>query len=256
MDIRILGAHNCESASTRLSSLMVGGVLSLDGGALASGLSFAEQRKIKSILLTHHHYDHVKDVPAVLFNFAMWEEDVNVYSTSLVYQKLTAHLLNGELYPKFLGWPSENPRINFNLVEPYQSRQIEGYNVLPVPVRHSVPTVGYQVISPDGKSLFYTGDTGPGLSDCWEHISPQLLIIELSAPNRFEKLYRKRGHLTPNLLRQELSEFLRIKGYLPQVVLVHLNPNLEAEIKGEIDIVAAELNHEIRLAYEDMELHL
>jgi phosphoribosyl 1,2-cyclic phosphodiesterase len=68
MEIRILGAHNVESANTRLTSVLVDGVLAMDAGALTSSLTFAEQEKVSSILLTHCHYDHVRDVAAIALN--------------------------------------------------------------------------------------------------------------------------------------------------------------------------------------------
>ncbi|MFC1860249.1 MBL fold metallo-hydrolase [Chloroflexota bacterium] len=256
MNIQVLGAHNCESQNTKLTSLLVDNIVVIDAGGLTSSLSFQAQREIKAILLTHQHYDHIKDVPAIVFNFAMWNAGIDVYAALPVYESLTTHLLNDEVYPRFLGRPSENPRSRFIEIEPYKTEQIEGYSILPVPVNHSVPTVGYQITSPDGKVLFYTADTGPDLAVCWENVAPQLLIIEVSAPDRFEELYRKRGHLTPNLLRQELTSFQELKGYLPQVVIVHLNPGLEAEIRAEVATVAEDLNHPISIGYEGMELHL
>ncbi len=256
MNIQVLGAHNCESQNTKLTSLLIDDILVVDAGGLTSSLSFEAQRKLKAILLTHQHYDHIKDVPAIVFNFAMWNAGIDVYSTLPVYEILTTHLLNGKVYPELLGWPRENPRIRFTVIEPYKTKQIEGYGILPVPVNHPVPTVGYQVTSPDGKIVFYTGDTGPGLAGCWENGSPQLLITEVSAPNRFEELYKSRGHLTPGLLRQELINFRELKGYLPQVVIVHLTPELEAETKTEIAAVANDLNHPISVGYEGMQLHL
>ncbi|MFC1909657.1 lactamase, partial [Chloroflexota bacterium] len=93
-----------------------------------------------------------------------------------------------------------------------------------VPVSHSTPAVGYQVTSPDGKTLFYTGDTGAGLADCWQQVSPQLLIIEVTASNEFQEVLLYKGHLTPGLLAQELESFRKIKGYLPQVITVHMSP--------------------------------
>ena len=132
---------------------------------------------------------------------------IDIYSILPVYEILNTNLLNGKVYPKFLGWPQENPKINFTVVEPYQTEQIKNYSILPIPVNHSVPTVGYQITSPDGKVVFYTGDTGPDLAGCWGCIAPQLLIIETSAPDRFEAFYKKRGHLTPTLLKQELTSF-------------------------------------------------
>lgn len=256
MKIRLLGAHNCESKNTKLTSMLIDDVLVVDTGGLTSSLSFPAQQKLKVILLTHQHYDHVKDIPSITFNFAMANAAINIYSTRAVYQALSTYLLNGELYPKFLGWPQEDPRINFNVLEPYRLEKIEGYQVLPIPVNHSVTTVGYQITSPDGKVLFYTGDTGPGLADCWEWIEPQLLIIETSAPDRFIELYQNRGHLTPALLKQELTNFREIKGYLPQVVVVHVNPRLEDEIKEEIAAVSQYLKHPISVGYEGMPLYL
>ncbi len=256
MNIQLLGVHNCESQNTKLTSLLIDDILVIDAGGLTSSLSFPAQQKLKAILLTHQHYDHIRDVPAIVFNFAMANAAIDIYSILPVYETLTTHLLNGKVYPKFLEWPPENPRSRFTVIEAYETKQIEGYSVLPIPVKHSVPTVGYQITSPDGKVLCYTGDTGPGLADCWEHVSPQLLIIEASAPDRFVELYQRRGHLTPTLLKQELASFRELKGYLPQVVVVHINPGLEEEIKAEIAAVAEELNHPLSVGYEGMQLRL
>ena len=256
MKIQLLGAHNCESQSTKFVSLLIDDSLVLDAGGLTSSLSFPAQQKLKAILLTHQHYDHIRDVPAIAMNFYLSGATINIYSTLPVYDVLTAHLLDGELYPNFLEQPQGNPTIKFTVIEPHKTEQIEGYTIVAVPVNHSVPAVGYQVTSPDGKIVFYTGDTGPGLIHCWERVSPQLLIIEVTAPNRYEELYKKRGHLTPALLKQELAVFRELKGYLPQVVVVHMNPILEEEIKAEIAAVAKDLNSPITLGYEGMQLHL
>ncbi|MDI6815202.1 MAG: MBL fold metallo-hydrolase [Dehalococcoidales bacterium] len=256
MDIQVLGAHNCESQNSKLISLVIDNALAIDAGGLSSSLSLPAQHKLKAILLTHQHYDHIRDVPTVAMNFAFQGSTINIYSTQPVYDALSTHLLNGSLYPNFLEWPQQKPAIKFTIIEPGKLEQIEGYNILPVPVNHSDLTVGYQVTSPDGKAVFYTGDTGPGLIDCWQKVLPQLLIIEVTLPNRSEEYARESGHLTPSLLKQELTSFQELKGYLPQVVLVHMSPNLEKEIEAEIAAVAKALNNSITLAYEGMQLHL
>ncbi len=253
MNITTLGAHNCESQKTRLTTLLIDDVIAIDAGALTSSLTFLAQNQIKAILLTHQHYDHIKDIPTIAFNFAMAWATLNVYSTLPVYQALSL-ILSNKLYPNFLEFPQENPSLKFNLIEPYQATQIEGYDVLALPVNHSTPTVGYQVTSPEGKTMFYTGDTGPGLEDCWQRISPQLLITEVSAPNRFQELYQRRGHFTPYLLKEELASFRELKGYLPKVVIVHMNPRLEEEIKAELATLAQSLGHPITSAHEGMQI--
>ncbi len=256
MNIQVLGAHNCESQNSRLISLLIDDTIAIDAGGLTSSLSFSAQQKLKAILLTHQHYDHIRDVPAIAMNSALHGTTINICSIQPVYDALSTHLLDGKLYPKFLEQPQGNPTIKFTIVEPYQTEQIEGYSILAIPVNHLVPTVGYQITSPDGKIALYTGDTGPGLTDCWEQVSPQLLITEVTAPDRYEEFAKAKGHLTPSLLKQELIIFQELKGYLPRVVVVHMNPRLEKEIEAEIALLAKELNVSITLAYEGMQLHL
>jgi ribonuclease BN (tRNA processing enzyme) len=256
MDIQVLGAHDCESQNSKLVCLLVDDVLALDAGALTSTLSFSAQQKLKAILVTHRHYDHTRDIPAIAFNLFLRGGTINVYSISDVCDAIMAHLLNGKLYAKFWEKPQGNPAVKFNIIEPGNPEQIQGYNVLAVPVNHSTPTVGYQITSPDGKVVFYAGDTGPGLIDCWRYVSPQLLIIEVTCSNRYKKFVRDVKHLTPDLLKQELVVFREIKGYLPPVVLVHMNPEIEKEIETEIAVVAESLNSSISLAYEGMQIHL
>ncbi|MFC1956826.1 MBL fold metallo-hydrolase [Chloroflexota bacterium] len=255
MNIKTLGAHNCESRNTKLTTLLIDDIIAIDAGALTSSLTFPAQRKLRAVLLTHQHYDHIKDIPTIAFNSAMAGTTINIYSTLPVYEALNL-ILGNKLYPNFLEFPQENPSLKFTLIEPYQTEQIEGYDILPLPVNHSALTIGYQITSADGKTVFYTGDTGPGLEDCWQHISPQLLITEVSAPNRFETLYKRRGHFTPDLLKEELTSFRKLKGYRPRVVIIHMNPGLEAEIKAELATVAQDLNHSITLAHEGMKLRL
>lgn len=256
MRIRVLGAHNCESQSSKLTTLLIDEILAMDAGALTSSLSFPAQQKLKAILLTHPHYDHIRDIPAIAMYLFLNGGNINIYSIPPVYDALSTYLLNDKLYPNFLERPQEKPTLKFVPMEPYKIEQIEGYSILAVPLNHSVPAVGYQVTSPEGKIVFYTGDTGPGLADCWKHISPHLLFIEVTTPDRYEEFATRAGHLTPDLLKQELIRFRELKGYLPRVFLVHMNPDLEKEIGAEITAVAEALNNSITLAYEGMQIQL
>ncbi|MES0329026.1 MAG: MBL fold metallo-hydrolase [Dehalococcoidales bacterium] len=256
MKIRFLGAHNTESKTTRLLSIVVDGRLALDAGGLTGGLTFDEQLGLKVVLLTHSHYDHIRDIPMLAMNFYLRESGVDIYATASVREALASYLLNGQLYPRFLETPKGQPTVRFHPVVPYQEMAIEGYGVIAVPTNHAVPTVGYQLTSVAGRSLFYSGDTGPGLAECWRHISPELLIIEVTASSRYTDFGRKSKHLTPDLLRDELIGFREINGYLPRVLTVHMNPDLEKEIEAEIAALAVELDCSIELAGEGRELEL
>jgi len=257
MDIRFLGAHNCESKYTRCISLLIDGTLAIDAGGLTASLSLEEQQGLEALLLTHHHYDHIRDLPALAMNsFLGGGYTISVYSTAPVLETVSNYFFDGKLYPKFTEMPQEKPILSFTIIEPYQQMSINGFEVIAVPVEHAVPTTGYQVTSPDGKSMFYTGDTGPVLAECWQYISPQLLVIEVTAANGYEDFGKEVGHLTPSLLEQELINFREVKGYLPQVVLVHMNPRLEKEIAEETSAVATSLGCQITLGYEGMHISL
>lgn len=255
MQVRILGAHANETANTRTASLVIDGSLSLDAGGLSSSLTLEEQHKLKAILLTHHHYDHVKDIPMVAMNFA-YRGTLPIYAIQPVQERLSAHLLDGALYPNFLEWPEEQPSIKFVTLRAGEAIMVEGYSVLPIPVSHTVPTVGFRVTCPQNKTVFYTGDTGAGLAQSWDDAAPDLLITELSLPERMEEWAIKSGHLTPQMLRIELEEFRKKTGCIPRTVLVHMNPFLEDDIALEIAKVASDLEAWISLGSEGMEITL
>jgi len=256
MNIRVLGAHNCERQGLKLVSLLVDEVLAIDAGSLTSSLSLEEQKKIRAILLSHQHYDHVRDIPILAMNLFLSGAATRIYSIPAVGDALARHLLNEEIYPDFRQKPEQNPTLKLTVIEPHKAEQVEGYSVLAVPVKHGVPAVGYQVTAAGGQALFYTGDTGPGLASCWRQVSPQLLIIEVTASDKYTEWAADAGHLTPALLKQELESFREINGYLPQVVAVHMNPALEEQIAVEIAAVAQVLGCSITLGYEGMELSI
>ena len=255
MELEILGAHNCESAEARLTSLLIDGVLALDAGGLTSTLSLSAQRGLKAVLLTHHHFDHVRDLATLGMNLYGWGS-IELYAPESALGVVGSYIFSDELYIDFSRRPSPRPTFKMCPLEPYKEAMIHGYAVLPLPVNHSVPTVGYQITSGDDKCLFYTGDTGRNHPSLWQAVSPQLLVTEVTMPNSYEEMATSAGHLTPGLLREELLELRRAKGYLPRIVIVHMNPQLEGEIGREVEGVATELGAEITLGYEGMRINL
>ena len=256
MNIRILGAHNIESKTTRCISLLIDNTVAIDAGGLTSGLSISAQQQLKALLLTHQHYDHIRNIPDLALNHSLNGNRVQVYATPDVRSAIETHLLNGKLYPKFQEMPATRPAIDFKLIEPYVPQVIERYEILAIPVNHPGITVGYQIRDNKGSAMFYTADTGPGLSDCWRRLSPQVLIVDVTVSNRHDEFARETGHLTPDLLYEELVEFRELKRYLPRIIAVHMNPSLEKEIKEEVAVAARDLNTPITLAHEGMRVNI
>lgn len=249
MQIRFLGAHNTETQTARLPGVLIDNRLALDAGSLTSALSLEEQLKLDAILLTHGHFDHIRDIPVIAMNCFLNNTGTRVYGSAAVRQALADYILNGEIYSRFL----EKPALDFRVIEPFKPFAIGEYRITAIPVNHSVPAVGFYITFHDRK-LFYSGDTGPGLESCWKLISPDILIIEVTASNRWEDFGHQSQHLTPDILRRELLSFQNIRHYLPRVIIQHLNPFLEADIRVEIEQVARELKADITLAYESLEI--
>jgi ribonuclease BN (tRNA processing enzyme) len=254
--IRFLGTHNAESRKTRLASFLIDEVLAVDAGSLVSELTFPEQAKIKAILLSHGHYDHIRAIPAFAFNNS--DRTTQVIATPQTLEILSSHLIDGVVYPQFTSESSFLQKATIQLVplEPFHRQNIEGYEVMAVPVRHPLNGVGFEITSGDRKTLFYTGDTGPGLSSMWVNISPQLIIADVTWPNSLANEAKDAGHLCPEMLEGELVEFRRIKGYLPKVTAIHMSPQHEPKIEQEIREVAQNLGASIKVVREGEELIL
>jgi len=255
LKIRFLGAHNAESKNTKLVSILIDDIIALDAGSLTSELTFEEQRKIKAILLTHGHYDHIRGVPAFAFNNP--DHTTKVFASSPTLKILSSHLVDGLIYPKFtkkIPFFLEKPSLKFIPIDTFKKINIEDYQVLPLPVNHTIYSVGFEITSKDGKKIFYTGDTGSGLSALWEQISPDLIIVDVTFPNKLENRAINAGHLCPKLLKKELIEFHNIKGKYPKIILIHLSPKFEEEIRKEVEKIENELEIIIDIASEGKEL--
>jgi cAMP phosphodiesterase len=136
MELEILGAHNCESKDAKLTSLLVDGSVAIDVGSLTSSLSLDAQKMVRAILLTHRHYDHIRDLATFGMNIYS-SGPVNIYALDSVLDIISTHLLNDIVYPDFQKKPKpEKPALEFCSLEPNKEINIEGYKVLPVPVNH------------------------------------------------------------------------------------------------------------------------
>ena len=255
MQIKFLGTYSGESKQHKLLTFIIDDILVVEAASISSELTFPEQRAIKAILLSHCHYDHVCGLPAFAFNSAQnggCETCAEVLALPQTLQMLTDHFFNEVIYPNFTKDTSYlgKPSIKFRPIEACKGVYIDDYRVTALPATHTPDATGFEIVSPDAKSVFYTGDTGPGFAHVWERISPQLVITETTFPDRLYQVALASGHLCPKTLEQELGKFKKMKGYLPKVIVVHMNPQFEKEICKETGKVGERLSIPITIARE------
>jgi ribonuclease BN (tRNA processing enzyme) len=234
MRLQILGSAGAEFPDFRPPAFLIDGHLLLDAGTIGSVLSEEEQWKIKDIFITHSHLDHIRSIPALADNIIMknLKHSVTVHTTTDVISALRNHIFNGVIWPDFTKLPSpENPVITYATVEPYKACVVKGYSIETIPVNHTVPAVGFKVTS-GGKTLVYTGDTGP-TEDIWKYSSgADALIVEVSFPNNMESLAQITKHLTSSMLVDELAKI----AILPRHILItHPKPQYYDIIRSEIE---------------------
>ncbi len=221
-----------ESRDTRMESHLIDDVLALDAGGLTRALTFDEQKRIRAIILSHRHFDHVKDLLPLGIAMRTSGVTVEIYAIQDTVDFVKSKLLDGSLFPDFLRFPSaENPVFRMNVVEFNKEFKVLDYTVMAVPVPHAVPAAGFQINSGD-KKLFYTGDTGRGVADNWPNLSPDVLLTEVTFGNEMEEAADHVGHLTPTLLREALDKFKKKHNYIPRVIISHMNPPWEIMTLG------------------------
>lgn len=230
------------------------GVLAIDAGSLTRSLSSKEQKNIQAVLLTHRHFDHVRDLPSLGLATMDSGGSVSLYSLPETLDAISSRLMDGLLYPDFTKRPTPDaPKFKLSPVTPGNTLSISGYTVRPLAVPHGAPTVGYIVHEPGAGSFAYSGDCGGGLLPFFQDsLRPDPLFVEVTYPTYMEERAKQRGHLTPNLLCREIEEALSQQLVVPRIIVVHRNPYYEEQIAEELAAVASELGVEIALAQEGM----
>ncbi len=241
-----MGSAGAEFPDFRPPAFLLDGRLLLDAGTIGSVLSEEEQWNIRNIFITHSPLDHIRSIPALADNIIIknLHHTVTIYCSDEVISALQDHMFNDTIWPDFTKIPSaEDPVIAYSSMVPYLEYLVDGYAIQAVPVNHTVPSVGFRVTS-GGKTLVYTGDTGP-TEEIWKYCSGvDVLIVEVSFPDSMESLALLTYHLTSSMLLKELAKI----GTLPKRILItHPKPQYYDIIRKEVEslqIDGVELLHD------------
>lgn len=235
MRVKVIGSSGGEYPGHNPPAFLIDDRMLLDAGTIGASLNESSQWKIRNILITHAHLDHIKGIPFLADNLLVRNKDhsVNVISISSVLMALKKNLLNNRIWPDFtIISAASRPVLILKAIFPGKPFKINSYTITAYKVNHSVHAVGYIIEDGKGKRLLYTGDTGP-TDAIWEAAKDiRYAIIEVSFPNRLKAMAIKTGHLTPELLTKEVKKMDRP----PEKILVtHPKPLYLEQIKNEIE---------------------
>ena len=235
MKIKVLGCSGAEFPKHHFSSFLIDGKILLDAGSVTDVLNEKDQLKIKSIFVTHAHLDHIKGIPFLADNILIGnkQERVDIFSISPVIKAIKENLLNEVVWPDFTKIPRGLRSIlSLNKLKPGEPVRIDDYCITPFRVNLATPAVGYLVETPKKRRFFYSGDTGP-TDKTWKEIAVKIdcLILDVTFPNRVESEAIRTGHLTPGLLKAELSKMKNMPG---RIYVTHTKPQYSKTITSEL----------------------
>ena len=224
------------SPEQRLSCFVVDGCVCIDAGSIAIGLGAEESARVRDVIVTHPHMDHVATLPIFIDDlFGFLEEPVRVHATAEVCELLVRDVFNGTVYPPFQNFDNGRTRVmQFVPFEEGEQFPVAHLWVKAVAVSHIVPTVGL-VLSDGERTLAFSSDTG-STEEFWDVVNrePRLdaLLIEASFPNSLKKLADVSGHLTPEALGAELHK-LRHEDI--DILAMHLKPSFRQQLVEELE---------------------
>lgn len=233
MRVHVLPASAGGLPGHPLTGFVVDGRLAVDAGSLGS-IPLGEQAAVAHVLLTHAHIDHVAGLPIFLDNvYQTGDRCPEVHALPHTLDALQSDLFNGRLMPDFIGMSRQmSPFVAVHPVVPDRPFAVAGYTVTPIPLRHTIPTVGY-LIDDKSSAVAILVDTAPvpevlaALAN-WPRL--RAVFLECSFPNRLAGLADVTDHLTT-------EQFLAAVRRLPPGVrgyAVHVKPRHWDEVTAEL----------------------
>lgn len=215
----------------------------IDAGTGMLRLPLERLEKIRHVIVTHSHLDHICGIPLMIDSVSRANsEPLQIHALPETIQALQDHMFNGVIWPDFSRIPSpENPAIRYVAIDcsddqPYEFKLGERLFTA-IPVHHSVPSIGLAIQTPTG-SWAFTGDTHK-TEEFYKIINVmnnlKHVLVEAAFPDHELWLADLSLHLCPSLLAIELEKLI------PQaeVWITHLKPNeknlIEREIKSYCD---------------------
>lgn len=238
MRIELLPSSVPSSESQFLVSFLINDAVAIDAGPLGLVADLDRQRRVRHVFLTHEHVDHIATLPIFLENvYEPGPACVELLAAADLLESLQRDIFNGRVWPDFFSLSIENDRfVQATSVAAGASVERAGLTITPLPVAHSVDTLGFLV--DDGRAaVAVPSDTGPA-DLLWDMLAaaPRLdaVFLEVSFPNSMAELAAATGHHCPATFAVEIRKL----GRQVRWIVVHRKPRFAREIAAELATLA------------------
>lgn len=221
----------------RLTCFLIDDRVAVDAGSLALALSEEQREKVRDIIVTHTHMDHIASLPIFIDDlFPTLKTPVRIHATPDVISSLERDIFNWNVYPRFSELTNDFGPVMEYVPFPASGEEftVAHLTVRAVSVNHIVPTVG--LVVSDGKTtVAFSSDTSETES-FWAMVnrapSLQALLIEASFPDSMAQLADVSRHFTPASLKRELTKLSHNR---LDILGVHIKPAYRETIIRELD---------------------
>ena len=228
-------AQGVATLEQRLTCFVIDDCVAVDAGSIALALPNDRRSKVKDIIVTHPHMDHIASLPIFIDDlYPNLQQPMRIFATEEVIALLERDVFNWNVYPRFSDLKNDyGPVMEYVPIPIGAPFSVGHLTVIAVPVNHIVPTVG--LVVSDGKtSVAFSSDTAE-TEEFWKIVNEMkgldALLIEASFPDRMAKLAHVSRHFTPASLGQELKK-LTHNGM--DIMAVHLKPSYRDEIVEQL----------------------
>lgn len=237
MKIKLLPSQLGPDAQPQLlTCFIINDCVAVDAGSLGFALTAHERERVRHVVLTHAHLDHIASLPIFIDEeFIRLASPLIVHAIPEVISALRQFVFNDQIWPNFEKVPLPNgkgPALEFHSLQPGKCIAVPGLRITPIPVNHTVPTMGL-LLEEDGAAAIYTSDTYV-TDELWEianrteHL--KAIFVDVSFPNELETLAAASKHLTPRSL---VSELVKLKREA-EIQCVHLKAGYRDEVLRQL----------------------
>ncbi|HWN09992.1 MAG TPA: 3',5'-cyclic-nucleotide phosphodiesterase [Pyrinomonadaceae bacterium] len=219
----------------RLTCFLIDESVAVDAGSIALALNSEQREKVRDIIVTHPHMDHIASLPIFIDDlFPTLTSPVRIHATPEVISSLERDIFNWNVYPRFSELKNDfGPVMEYVPILVGEEFKVAHLSVTAVTVNHIVPTVG--LVVSDGKTtVAFSSDTAE-TDEFWEVVNRaprlQALLIEASFPDSMAQLAEVSRHFTPASLKRELGK-LSHNGL--DILAVHIKPAYRATVIEEL----------------------